>query len=218
MGNNARDTREYKALQTAYDFFNKKFFKGELPEVFFLFDYHVKRAGGFFAPEKMIYDNDDAATHVVCLNPDYLYRDVYEVFGTLVHEMCHVAEYHGKEKKPSNTRHYHSKVWQDIMTSCFLIGEVNATRTSGSTRIPEDGKFKAVVDEYLKSYEWLTVKSSDAVKIDPVKLKKAKAKNKVKYTCPSCGSNVWGKPNLSILCKPCGEEYICLESDEEGED
>lgn len=218
MGNNARDTREYKALQTAYAFFNKKFFSGELPEVFFLFDYHVKRVGGFFAPEKMIYDKDTEATHVVCLNPDYLYRDVVEVFGTLIHEMCHVAEYHGKEKKPSCTRNYHSKVWQDLMTSCFLIGEVNATRTSGSTIIPEDGKFKAVVEEYLVSYEWLTVKSSDAIKIDPVKVKKAKAKNKVKYTCHSCGSNVWGKPNLAILCKPCGEEYECLESDEEGED
>ena len=102
------------------------------------------------------------------------------------------------------------------MTSCFLIGEVNSTRTSGSTVIPEDGKFKAIVDEYLESYEWLTVRSSDAVKLDPVKVKKAKAKNKVKYTCGSCGSNVWGKPNLSILCKPCGEAYECL--DNEGED
>ena len=143
-----------------------------------------------------------------------LFRSV-EVFGTLVHEMCHVAEYHYKEKKPSSTRNYHSKVWQDLMTSCFLIGQVNKTRTSGSTVIPEDGKFKAVVNEYLQSYEWLTVKSSDAIKVDPAKVKKAKAKNKVKYTCASCGSNVWGKPNLSILCSPCGEAYECAESGEE---
>ena len=219
MENKARDTREYKALQTAYSFFNKKFFKDELPEVFFLFDYHVKRAGGFFAPEKMLYADDTDSTHVVCLNPDYLYRDVYEVFGTLVHEMCHVAEYHGKEKKPSNTRNYHSKKWQDIMTSCFLIGEVNSTRTSGSTVIPEDGKFKAIVDEYLQSYEWLTVRSSDAVKIDPVKVKKAKAKNKIKYTCGSCGANVWGKPDLSIMCKPCNEMYVSPDSEgDEGDE
>ena len=108
MENKARDTREYKALQTAYSFFNKKFFKDELPEVFFLFDYHVKRAGGFFAPEKMLYEEDKDSTHVVCLNPDYLYRDVYEVFGTLVHEMCHVSEYHNKVQKPGSTRNYHS--------------------------------------------------------------------------------------------------------------
>ena len=35
--------------------------------------------------------------------------------------------------------------------------------------------------------------------------KKAKDKLKVKYTCPDCHINVWGKPGLSIMCNDCGE-------------
>jgi ribosomal protein S27E len=26
----------------------------------------------------------------------------------------------------------------------------------------------------------------------------------VKFTCPGCGSNVWGKPDTEVGCKPCG--------------
>ena len=28
-------------------------------------------------------------------------------------------------------------------------------------------------------------------------------RNKLKYTCPGCGCNVWGKPGLRIRCEPC---------------
>lgn len=33
------------------------------------------------------------------------------------------------------------------------------------------------------------------------------SRNKVKYSCPGCGVNVWGKPALSIKCGPCDLEF-----------
>ena len=27
--------------------------------------------------------------------------------------------------------------------------------------------------------------------------------NRVKYTCPACNVNVWGKPNLRLICGRC---------------
>jgi hypothetical protein len=27
--------------------------------------------------------------------------------------------------------------------------------------------------------------------------------SKTKFTCPSCGWNVWGKPDTGVFCKPC---------------
>jgi len=30
-------------------------------------------------------------------------------------------------------------------------------------------------------------------------------KNKVKYTCPSCQTNVWGKTDLNLICGDCGD-------------
>jgi len=33
-------------------------------------------------------------------------------------------------------------------------------------------------------------------------------KNKVKYTCPSCQTNVWGKADLNLICGDCGEGFL----------
>lgn len=33
--------------------------------------------------------------------------------------------------------------------------------------------------------------------------------SKAKYTCPSCGVNVWGKPNLSVKCGTCKVDFDC---------
>jgi hypothetical protein len=41
---------------------------------------------------------------------------------------------------------------------------------------------------------------------DPTGKPKAK-KDKVKYTCPVCAANVWGKPDLVIVCGECGEPF-----------
>lgn len=35
-----------------------------------------------------------------------------------------------------------------------------------------------------------------------------KPKNKLKYTCPECNINVWGKPNIEIKCIPCNVQFI----------
>jgi predicted SprT family Zn-dependent metalloprotease len=29
--------------------------------------------------------------------------------------------------------------------------------------------------------------------------------NRVKYSCPGCNTNVWGKPGLKLICEPCGQ-------------
>ena len=33
-------------------------------------------------------------------------------------------------------------------------------------------------------------------------------KNKVKYSCPTCKTNVWGKPDLKIICGECKGSYV----------
>jgi hypothetical protein len=31
--------------------------------------------------------------------------------------------------------------------------------------------------------------------------------NRVKYTCPQCSVNAWGKPNLSLICGVCKVQF-----------
>jgi len=36
------------------------------------------------------------------------------------------------------------------------------------------------------------------------------AKNKIKYTCPGCGCNAWGKPQLRIRCEDCDRSLLTV--------
>jgi hypothetical protein len=36
----------------------------------------------------------------------------------------------------------------------------------------------------------------------------ASPKNKVKYSCPACSANVWGKPELNLICADCRETFV----------
>ena len=37
--------------------------------------------------------------------------------------------------------------------------------------------------------------------------------SKIKYTCPSCALNVWGKPDIEVVCKQCGTDMQAAESE-----
>ncbi|MDQ2841936.1 MAG: hypothetical protein M3Y72_13040 [Acidobacteriota bacterium] len=36
--------------------------------------------------------------------------------------------------------------------------------------------------------------------------RKKKAASKTKYTCPTCGTNAWAKPNTPLICGACYDE------------
>lgn len=39
----------------------------------------------------------------------------------------------------------------------------------------------------------------------PAKAAKVNKSNRIKFTCPTCEVNAWGKPDLSIKCADCDE-------------
>jgi hypothetical protein len=38
--------------------------------------------------------------------------------------------------------------------------------------------------------------------------KRGEPNGKTKFTCPSCGANAWGKPDLAISCIPCAKRMV----------
>jgi len=42
---------------------------------------------------------------------------------------------------------------------------------------------------------------------------KQKKKKKIKYTCPDCGLNAWGKPDLNLICGECESQLEINEID-----
>lgn len=197
---------QFTAYEQMFEYFNRELFQNKLPAVFLNFSRKTK-TNGFFAPER--WNKSKAVKHEISLNPTTLHeRKPIAVASTLVHEMVHLWQH--EFGKPSRNG-YHNQEWASRMELVGLIpsdtGEPDGKRVGQRVThyILKGGIFEHAFKELPKTalLPW-TCNS------DPVKEKKAAAKNKVKYTCDHCGCNVWGKPELHITCN-------CLTNEEQDE-
>ncbi len=69
--------------------------------------------------------------------------------------------------------------------------------------------FPVDIDEISKQFETLAYEEKKTKESPEIQTSRAKNKsNRIKYTCPSCFSNVWGKPSLKIVCGECSIKFI----------
>lgn len=64
----------------------------------------------------------------------------------------------------------------------------------GNASPDEEAEWQEAAQAYLGGGETATVQAP-----------KPKPPSKLKYTCPKCKANAWGKPNLEILCGKCSK-------------
>lgn len=69
--------------------------------------------------------------------------------------------------------------------------------------------FPVDLDEISKQFETLTYEKEKNKQPPNIHTSMAKNKsNRIKYYCPSCFCNVWGKPSLKIVCGECSIKFI----------
>lgn len=196
---------QFGAYALAFDYFNEALFNGELPRCILNFS-RGAQFNGFFAPLR--WARTDGRTHEISLNPDVLHRPAKATMATLVHEMVHLwQQEHGK---PSRTG-YHNREWADRMEMVGLMpsdsGLPEGKRTGQRVTHyvidggPFDVAFQAMPPDCL--LPWMSGAAADEKK------KPATRPSKVKYTCPGCASNVWGRLGLLITCGACQELFVC---------
>lgn len=191
---------QYLSLQQAYDYYNKQLFDNALPPVLVTFQ-RQKKSYGYYWPDKLVSrENKDIKIAEIALAINtFEARDDLQIFSTLVHEMVHHWQH--MLGKPSRNG-YHNKEWANKMKEVGLYpsdtGQPGGKETgqSCSHYIMDSGKFKYHSEHLGASIDWNSTPENPA--------KKAKA-NKVKYSCPCCEVNVWGKPDLAINCLTCDE-------------
>lgn len=207
-------TREqFEGYQLAFDYFNEELFNGELPRCFLNFSRGV-RCFGFFAPKRWRRGED--VTHEISLNPDVCERPLRDTLGTLVHEMAHLwQEVHGEPSRNG----YHNKEWGAKMDEIGLCP--SSTGTPGGKRTGQTVSHY-ILDGGAFAYAFAKMPESIAMPWTAVPMvadeKKKKTSNKVKYTCPGCEMNVWGKAGLSVRCEECDETLVAPEADESDDD
>jgi predicted SprT family Zn-dependent metalloprotease len=212
----AAPTREqFHAYNRMFDFFNQRLFQGELPPVILNFSRHAG-SYGFMAPERWRRRGTDGErTHEISINPTHLARrPLRETAATLVHEMCHLWQFVFGEPP---RRGYHDREWAQKMLDVGLTpidpktGEPKMSAHALRHRIeptgPFNGAFAELPGDYLLPWKCEEPKEGGRRRAAP-------SRNKVKYTCPGCKANVWGKPGLLLQCLQCDVDFVLAEQGE----
>lgn len=197
---------QFGAYERMYEYFNRELFGGTLPACLLNFS-RLARTYGFFAPAR--WESGADVRHEISLNPGTLkQRQPIEIASTLVHEMVHLWQ---QENGRPSRRGYHNAEWAAKMEEVGLVP--SATGQPGGARVGQSvshyiapgGAFARAFDtmpsEYLLPWSCGEPEEGRGKPGGPA------ARNKVKYTCPECATNVWGKPGLSIVCGECDEAF-----------
>lgn len=210
-----------ETFSEAYTFFNKALFNNELPACVIVV--HRKRgARGYFWQDQWAMRNADGDVnheerrHEIAMNPEtFIDRNDKDIMSTLVHEMVHLQQQ--EQGKPSNSGH--NKEWGRMMSDVGLMayaagyyptkddnGQWVAPKKSTGRKVShviiDGGAFDTACDELLSGgmfIPWTLTPPSDEEKA----LARKKRKSKTKFTCPDCGTNIWGKPGLNVDCGEC---------------
>lgn len=160
----------------------------------------------------------------IAINPLWFSEfPLIEICQTLCHEMCHQWQYH--YGSPSRTG-YHNKEWADKMVEIGLMP--SSTGMVGGKIVGQkmadypisDGRFYIITQSLIKEkvfsklYFEANSNINRAFGVDghstfsnEIALTNNKNKKKIKYSCVTCNINVWGKPDLNLICGECKSTF-----------
>jgi hypothetical protein len=203
-------TETYSALQTAYEFFNRELFGGVLPECLITLQRKEKRVYGYFWGQRFEEIGGEQKTDEIAMNPQHFSRrSMEQVLSTLVHEMVHQWQEH---KGTPSRKSYHNRQWAEKMESLGLMpsdtGAPGGKKTGQkvSHYIIPGGPFARVCALLLSDGFRLAWGEIIAEVADDEEEGSGTGKGKttrVKFTCPACRANAWGKPDLKLICGVC---------------
>lgn len=199
-----KPTQQYSTFQAAYDYFDAHLFGRELPPCMITLN-RKPNCRGYFSPDRFKHRGQGQTTHEIALNPDVFSSCTdREILSTLVHEMVHLwQQEHGRPGKST----YHNQEWADRMKELGLqptdTGEVGGKEVGHKMThlIVDGGPFDALTQRLLAEGFSLDWQSAAPVAGAP------KKKDRIKYTCPVCGTNLWAKPGVHVACVECDEEF-----------
>jgi len=134
-------------------------------------------------------------------------RSIDAVLSTLVHEMVHLWQA------------YHNKGWAAQMKAVGLqpsdTGAPGGKETGQKMThyITEGGAFARATAALLGA--GFALSWADAAMFGSDQSKSKKSGSRVKFTCPGCQVNAWGKAGLKLICGECAQ---LMEGDEPEED
>ena len=202
---------EYGSLDRAYAYFNDALFGGTLPGALITLHDHP-RARGYFRRKAFAHRSEaESFTDEICLCPStHTGRTDHDILSTLVHEMCHLWQFHHGEPP---RRCYHDREFATKMEEVGLMpsdtGLVGGRKTGQHMThyIVAGGPFDVACRELL-STEWQLLWEQPARQVGSTGGLKGtrppspKATRR-KFTCDTCKMTAQAKPTARLVCGVC---------------
>jgi SprT-like family len=158
---------------------------------------------GYFSPDRFSGRIGEFGRHEheLALNPDaFIDRTDKQIVSTLVHEMVRVWQH--AFGKPS-ARGYHNREWARMMKEIGL--QPSSTGAVGGKEVGQQMSHYIIPGgPFVRSYDKLAATGWKLNLQSAPRPGGTKAPNsKVKFTCPKCGQNIWGKPDTDTACRVC---------------
>jgi len=209
----------FSALIRIYRYFKRELFDNQLPKVIFVHNRSI-RAMGYFMPSIWIRTASKELMPEININPSILQLPKIEVCQTLTHEMTHhFQQFYGRPGK----RGYHNVEFSRFMHArglmCSSTGKAGGKVTGRqmSDYIIPGGPFEIAFNNMPDELQFPFM-SKDVISEQPTSemitaSNEASRKLKVKYSCPVCGSNVWGQSGKRITCEDDKRRFVEVKPD-----
>lgn len=190
-----------------FDMFNEEFFDGELERPVITIQKTRANNLGHFTLDRVwtnaigndIDDNETVGFYEINVSAQSLNREINDICGTLLHEMCHLSNKQ-KEIKDCSGKIHNKKFKLEAERVGFEVERdkrVGWGYTSNSPRL----------DTYISE----TIKPDANVfnlyrSIVPT-VKGPTQKRVFKYVCPQCGQKLNGKEGCNVICGKCNTPF-----------
>ena len=198
---------QYQTIAEIYNYYNKMLFNAKLKDCMITISPKKDGDGHFrHSAWKDKATEKDADIHEISLSPEIFDRADIEWHQVLVYLMLFVWQYdYGKPPRKG----YHNTEWALKAEKIGLMPSV--TGKPGGKKTGQKMPYYPIPGGlFMKAYKCLKEKNIKYSLGLGTKKYRETSKTKEKYTC-SCDKNVWGKPNMFIVCGDCLPENLQIQ-------
>lgn len=189
-------------LYRIFEILNKTYFSDKLNYPMITIQ-KTKRSGnlGWFTLDQVWQkkESEEDKRYEINICAEYLSRDIYEIVGTLQHELVHYVN-KISEIKDCNGK-VHNKKFKSLAEQVGLIVEKSKKYGFGYTFCSDS--FKLFIDESIKP----NINCFTYFRNTPMKKVSSKEKTKFIYVCPQCEEKINAKADKNIICGDCNCKF-----------
>ena len=224
-------SEQSEALQCCYDYLNEELFGNKLPCVMLVLSRNANLLGGYYTPKRW-FDEEGNAIPEIAVNANCLKQSGFvRSMMILLHEMLHHWQYtYGKPSRAG----YHNKEYavQSKKLGLQPFGpQGEEIGQAIDVKLISGGAAEKAIAEMPEEFTlpWMTEPlevptpspqgggggggggGGEARRDHEPVLRKAGSR--VKYTCPACGFNLWGKSGGHFECLDCSQAVVEMSGD-----